>query len=351
MGKRIVVMAGGTGGHVFPALAVAQTLIAKGHKVSWIGTEKGLESRVVPNAGIDIDWLTVVGIRGTGIAAKIKAPWMLADACRQAYRILRKRKPDAVLGMGGFVAGPGGVMAKLLGIPLLIHEQNSIPGTTNRLLVRLADRVLQAFPNSFAAQSGAIVTGNPLRASLQRLAPKLPWRGERNLHILVIGGSQGAKALNEIVPPALAKLQNVEIRHQTGAAMADAVKDTYRRYDVVDADVTAFIDDMAAAYQWADIAICRSGAMTVSELAAAGLPAILVPFPYAIDDHQTANARYLASSGGALLMPQAQMSAERLVEVLEHVKQNIQAMGKAAQACARLDAAEQVAEYCIREAG
>lgn len=350
MGKRIVIMAGGTGGHVFPALAVARALISAGHCVTWIGTEKGLESRIVPNAGIELDGLSVSGVRGTGMMAKIKAPWMLLTACAQALRILRQRKPDAVLGMGGFVAGPGALMAKILGIPLMIHEQNSIPGTTNRLLARFANRVFQAFPNSFAAQIGAIVTGNPLRESFQQLTLKPVWHGERNVHILVVGGSQGAKALNETAPQALAELQGVEVRHQTGVAMADAVKEAYRLHGI-DAEVTAFIDDMAAAYQWADVAICRSGAMTVSELAAAGLPSILIPFPYAIDDHQTSNARYLADCGAALLIPQTQMNAQRLVAAVNEVKPILAKMSAAAKACARLDATELVAGYCIREAG
>jgi UDP-N-acetylglucosamine--N-acetylmuramyl-(pentapeptide) pyrophosphoryl-undecaprenol N-acetylglucosamine transferase len=354
VGKHIVIMAGGTGGHVFPALAVARELLAQGHSVSWMGTEKGLESRIVPNAGIDIDWLTVSGVRGMGVSAKVKAPWMLLDACLQALQILRKRKPDAVLGMGGFVSGPGALMAKLLGIPLLIHEQNSIPGTTNRWLCRIADRVLQGFPNCFAAKTGAIVTGNPLRESFRDarfcVSTKPAWQGERKLRILVVGGSQGAQALNEIVPQALAELPDVAIKHQTGAVMLDAVKNTYRTHGI-DADVTAFIDDMAAAYQWADLAICRAGAMTVSELAAAGLPGILIPFPYAIDDHQTANARYLVDCGAALLLPQAHMTVERLVEAVDEVKQKIAAMSAAARTRARLDATEEVAGYCIQEAG
>lgn len=350
MGKRIVIMAGGTGGHVFPALAVAQALLAKGHSVSWMGTEKGLESRVVPNAGIDIDWLTVSGIRGMGMLAKIKAPWMLLDACLQALKILRQRKPDAVLGMGGFVSGPGALMAKLLGIPLLIHEQNSIPGTTNRWLCKIADRVMQAFPDSFDAKIGAIVTGNPLRGDFQHLAPKSLWDGSRPLRILVVGGSQGAQALNETVPQALAELQGVAVKHQTGAAMLSAVQEAYRQRGI-DAEATAFIDDMAAAYQWADVAICRAGAMTVSELAAAGLPSILIPFPYAIDDHQTANARYLVNCGAALLLPQTQMTVQRLIEGVNEIKQKLPMLYAAAKAGARLEATEEVAAYCIQEAG
>lgn len=349
MGKRIVIMAGGTGGHVFPALAVAQELIAGGHDVSWVGTQKGLESRVVPNAGIDIDWLTVSGVRGMGMLAKVKAPWMLLDACRQALKVLRKRKPDAVLGMGGFVSGPGALMAKMLGIPLLIHEQNSIPGTTNRWLCRFADRVMQAFPDSFHAKTGAITTGNPLRSSFQKLASKTVWDGSRELRILVVGGSQGAQALNETVPQALAGMTNITVKHQTGAAMQSAVEQTYRQRGV-DVEVTAFIDDMAAAYQWADMAICRAGAMTISELAAAGLPAILIPFPFAIDDHQTANARYLVKCGAALLLPQTQMNAQSLLDAVNDIKQQLPAMSIAARACARLDATQQVAAFCLQEA-
>jgi UDP-N-acetylglucosamine--N-acetylmuramyl-(pentapeptide) pyrophosphoryl-undecaprenol N-acetylglucosamine transferase len=348
MGKRIVVMAGGTGGHVFPALAVAQLLLKKGWQVSWIGTQRGMESRVVPANGIDIDWVTVSGIRGKGMLAKIKAPWMLLDACFQALKILRRRQPSVVLGMGGFVAGPGGLMARMLGIPLVIHEQNRVPGTTNRLLAWFANVVLEAFPGSFDKNSGAICSGNPLREPIQMMQ-KQPRQLGSEMHILVLGGSQGAQILNEIVPQAVVSIPGVEVKHQTGKAMFDAVKTNYARLGIK-ATVLEFIEDMSAAYQWADMIICRAGAMTVSEAAAAGLPAILIPFPYAIDDHQTANARFLQDAGAGILLEQKNLSAATLTEQIKQMQGSLKTMAKAALSCARLDATKTVADVCIAEA-
>ncbi|MGR9013279.1 MAG: undecaprenyldiphospho-muramoylpentapeptide beta-N-acetylglucosaminyltransferase, partial [Gammaproteobacteria bacterium] len=329
----IVIMAGGTGGHVFPALAVAQELVEKNWRVIWLGTKKGLEGRVVPEQGIEIDWLSVAGVRGKGWLSKITAVLLLVKACSQALKILRQRKPDVVLGMGGFVAGPGGLMAKLLGIPLIIHEQNRVPGTTNRLLARMANQVLEAFPGSFDKKVNAKFTGNPLRkqfvipfnssfskaeansdvAKANGLTPLLEKGALGGIKILVVGGSQGAQALNEVVPEALAELKNAEVRHQTGGAMQQQVETRYKALGV-NAEVNAFIEDMVSAYQWADLVICRSGAMTVSEVAAAGVPAIFIPLPNAIDDHQTANARYLTDVGGGLLLMQKDLDAITLVE-------------------------------------
>ena len=347
MGKRIVVMAGGTGGHVFPALAVAQLLLKKGWEVSWVGTQRGMESRVVPENGIDIDWITVSGLRGKGLLAKLKAPWMLFDACFQALKILRRRQPDVVLGMGGFVAGPGGLMARMLGIPLVIHEQNRVPGTTNRLLARYANVVLEAFPGSFASKIGAICTGNPLREQMLTMDREFNQQ-EHALHILVIGGSQGAQILNEIVPHAMAVLPEVEVRHQSGKAMFDAVETSYAKLGEK-AKVNAFIDDMSAAYQWADMIICRAGAMTVSEVAAAGLPAILIPLPHAIDDHQTANARYLVDAGAGVLLDQKKLTVEVLAEQIKQMQTRLADMASAALSCAKLDATTTVADVCIAE--
>lgn len=349
MVKRIVIMSGGTGGHVFPALAVAQLLAAQGWQVSWLGTQKGLESRVVPEHGIAIDWLPVAGIRGKGGLEKILALGLLLKAFWQAGAVLRKRKPDVVLGMGGFVAGPGGVMAKLLRIPLVIHEQNRVPGTTNRLLARMANRVLEAFPGSFKAEVKAQCTGNPLRQQFLGKLDTKPDKTGGEVHILVVGGSQGAQVLNERVPEALAALAEVKIRHQTGTAMQAQVQEHYESLGVT-AKVTAFIEDMAEAYQWADLVVCRAGAMTVSEVAAAGVPAILVPLPNAIDDHQTANARFLSEAGAGMVIIQQDLTPQVLQDRINQLMTRLDAMAKAARACARLDATDLVAAVCAQEA-
>jgi len=356
MVARVMILAGGTGGHIFPALAVAEALRAQGCELCWMGTEAGMEARLVPPQGIPVEWLSVAGFRGKGWRAKLRAPFKLLLACWQAGRILRRFKPDVVLGMGGFVAGPGGIMAKVLGIPLVIHEQNRIPGTTNRLLVKYAKRVLEAFPGSFTTGAGAVCMGNPLRqAIVKAMAQEKPPRGEDGApRLLIVGGSLGAKALNEIVPEALA-LASVKfnVRHQTGEALRAETEAHYARLGV-EAEVVAFIQDMAEAYRWADLAICRAGAMTVSELAAAALPAILVPFPYAIDDHQTANGRYFSEAGAALLLPQSELTPQRLSEQLNALIQaheSLAAMSRNARSLARLDAAQAVAEVCLSEAG
>ncbi len=346
MSQRIVIMAGGTGGHVFPALAVAQELQLRGWQVSWLGTHKGLESRVVPANGIEIDWLAVEGIRGKGLSSKFSAVLKLIQACLQARRILKQRQPDVVLGMGGFVAGPGGLMAKLLGIPVVIHEQNRVPGTTNRLLVKLAAKtVLEAFPGSFPQSVAAVATGNPLRSALVRRAAEDKFFQPARLNVLVVGGSQGAKVLNENVPQALAGLPGVAIKHQTGSAMQSQVAEQYQMLHQ-DAEVVAFIDDMAEAYHWADLIICRAGAMTVSEVAVFGLPAIFVPLQNAIDDHQTANARYLSDAGAALLLPQQQLSPANLRKLILDVIPQMNLMSQAAKRLAKPLATRTVANIC-----
>ncbi len=350
MGSRILIMAGGTGGHVFPALAVASYLGEQGWQMSWLGTKNGLESRVVPAHKIDIDWLSVAGVRGKGLFSKIKAVLLLIKACGQAWRILRRRKPDVVLGMGGFVAGPGGLMAKLMGIPLVIHEQNRVPGTTNRLLAKWANRVLEAFPGSFDKKINALWSGNPLRKELIGIPEKIARQPGDAVRLLVIGGSQGARVLNQVVPDAVAALSGAKVRHQTGEIMRTQVEQRYQELGV-DAEVSAFIEDMAEAYRWADIAVCRAGAMTVSELAAAGIPAVLIPLPHAIDDHQNANARYLADVGAAMILPQKDLSPETLAERIKDVIERLAEMGKKTRACAKLDATEAVALCCQAEAG
>lgn len=350
MTKRIVIMAGGTGGHIFPALAVAQFLQTQGWQVSWLGTKAGLESRVIPEAGIEIDWLSVSGLRGKGIFSKVSAIFKLAKSCAEARQILKQRKPDVVLGMGGFVAAPGGLMAKMLKIPLIIHEQNRVVGTTNRLLAKIATKVLQGFPNSFAPKFNAICTGNPLRKSFVDAIKKQTNSNNEVLKILIVGGSQGAKALNENVPNAIVLLKKVvQVRHQTGAAMQNEVAEIYKKLNL-NAEVSAFIDDMAAAYSWADLIICRAGAMTVSEVAAMGIPAIFIPLPSAIDDHQTANAKYLTEAGAAILLKQRDLTAENLAQQIETLCENLTQRQEIAKSLAYLNATETVANFCISEA-
>ena len=351
MGRRIIIMAGGTGGHVFPALAVAQYLVTKDWEVSWIGTKQGMESRVVPAQGIEIDWLSVQGIRGKGLVAKIKSVKQLLKSFWQVFKIFRQRKPDVVLGMGGYVAGPGGLVTSFLRIPLVIHEQNRVPGTTNRLLVNKANRVLEAFPESFSANAKAIYTGNPLRQEFMNFPVKEYWtkESERNFRILVIGGSQGAKVLNDVIPDTVEKLKNVEIKHQTGKASFEGVSKKYAELPI-EANAVEFIEDIASAYQWADMVICRAGAMTVSEIAAAGIPAIFIPLPHAIDDHQTANAKYLVDAEAGILLTQSELNKKSLLKAIREIKKSIDKMSKAARKKAKIDATEVVADICIKEA-
>lgn len=354
MPVKIMILAGGTGGHVYPALAVARELVDDGHDVVWMGTRKGLEARVVPEAGLPVRWLSVAGIRGKGWRSKLAAPFMLMRACWQAGRILWQVRPDVVLGMGGFVSGPGGLMAWLLGIPLILHEQNRAPGTTNRLLARRATRVLQAFPGSFPPRIGARCVGNPLRREIATIkADRTEKPMTETLNVMVVGGSLGAKALNETVPAALAKVgRPLAIRHQTGPVMRDETAARYAEAGV-DADVVAYNEAMGETYGWADLVICRSGAMTVSELAAAGLPAILVPYPHAIDDHQTMNARFLVDAGAALLMPQTEMTVQHLAGILEDLTgapERLTLMGRKGRKLARPEAAKTVARICLEHA-
>jgi UDP-N-acetylglucosamine--N-acetylmuramyl-(pentapeptide) pyrophosphoryl-undecaprenol N-acetylglucosamine transferase len=316
----VLVMAGGTGGHVFPALAVAEALRARGIEIVWMGTRLGLESRVVPEAGFPLECITIGGLRGKTLTTRLAAPVNIALAVFQALRIMLRIRPAVVLGMGGYATGPGGVAAWLTRRPLVIHEQNAVAGTTNRLLARLSRRVLAAFPDAFPGGIDAEVVGNPVRAGIGAL----PTPGERfaeregPVHLLVLGGSQGALALNEAVPEALARLPEAlrpTVRHQAGHNTLEIAQRAYARVGV-EAEIGEFFDDMAEAYGWADLAICRSGALTVSELAAAGLAAVLVPFPAAVDDHQTLNGGYLVAAGAAVLVPEKQLKPDRLARVL-----------------------------------
>lgn len=316
----ILVMAGGTGGHVYPALAVANALRERSRAVVWLGTQRGIEARVVPAAGIPIEWVTVQGLRGKGRLALLVAPFRLLRALWQSLSIVRRHRPAAVLGMGGFVSGPGGLAAWLLRRPLVIHEQNAVAGATNRLLARLARVVLQAFPGAFSAARRAVTVGNPVRPDIAAIAPPAErLRGRTGSpRVLVIGGSQGARALNLAVPAAVATLpaaMRPQIRHQTGSRTAADAAAAYRAAGV-DAELHEFIDDMATAYAWADLVVCRSGALTVAEVAAAGLPAVFVPFPAAVDDHQTANAQGLCDAGAAVIVQERDLDAATLGRLL-----------------------------------
>ena len=356
--RPVLIMAGGTGGHVFPALAVAAELSARGIAVSWLGTQRGLEARVVPAAGYPLEIMRVSGIRGKGVMTMISAPFMLMVALFQALTIQLRLRPCAVLGMGGFAAGPGGVIAWLLRRPLLIHEQNSVAGMTNKWLAPLARTVMEAFPGSLPARRHAVHTGNPVRAEITRLPAPSARYAERSgaLRVLVIGGSLGARALNEVMPAAVRQLpaaQQLQLHHQTGSADLASVQTAYAALEL-DVRVDAFIDDMAAAYSWADVVICRSGALTVAELAVVGVASILVPFPHATDDHQTGNARFLADAGAAILMPQEVMSAEKLAGLLgdfSRQRNMLLEMACRAHELAMPDAARRVAEHCLRAAG
>lgn len=353
MGASIAVMAGGTGGHVFPALAVADLLREQGMGVFWIGTRKGMESRLVPEHGFDMEWIRIEGLRGKGIGQLLGAPIKLAGALWQARGILGRRRPAVVLGMGGFASGPGGLAARLLGVPLVIHEQNRVPGMTNLWLSRIATRVYEAFPGSFPTGRGAVATGNPVRRAISDLPePAIRFAGREGPgRLLVLGGSLGAKVLNETVPPALAGLPESarpQVRHQAGELTLEIARESYRRAGVR-AEVEPFIRDMAEAYAWADLVVCRAGALTVSELAAAGVASVLVPYPHAVDDHQAGNARFLADAGAARMQIQRDLTVEGLSELLGGLlcdRQGLLDMAEVARSLARPDAAERIAAAC-----
>ena len=344
-----VIMAGGTGGHVFPALAVAQCLRDAGLRVLWIGNRKGMEAQLVPAHGYEMAWISFSGLRGKGLITKLMLPLNLLVAFSQALAILVRVKPQVVLGFGGYITFPGGMMAVLLGRPLLLHEQNAVAGLANRTLARVANRVLCAFPDAIA---GAAWSGNPVREEIAGLsAPELRYAGRSGpLRLLVVGGSLGARALNDVIPEALALLPTQvrpRVLHQAGAQQLDALKANYARAGVK-ADVLGFIDDMAGALADADLLVCRAGAMTVAEVACAGVAAIFVPYPFAVDDHQTANAQFLAASGAALLLQQRDMRAEGLAAMIaELTRERCLGIATKARALAKPDAAAVVARACI----
>ena len=355
--RPIMIMSGGTGGHVYPALAVADELRSRGVPVVWLGTRKGIEARLVTQAGFDMEWLSVSGLRGKGLLSLLLAPATLLLAGIQAFLIVVRRNPCVVLGMGGFVAGPGGLMAWLLRKPLLVHEQNAIPGLTNKILAKFATVVLEAFPNSFPANfRGAVHVGNPVRRSIATLAPPAQRMNEHDgaLRLLIFGGSLGAAILNDVVPQALAGLPKDKrplVWHQTGTKHIEQATTKYAQLQIP-ARIDAYIDDMAEAYAWADLVLCRAGAMSVAELAAAGVASILVPYPLAVDDHQTANARYLVDAGAAVLLPQSMLGVEKLQGLLSdmtHAK--VLDMANHARRLGMPESTRIVVEQCLSAGG
>ena len=354
----ILVMAGGTGGHVYPALAVARELEAHDQNIVWLGTHRGLEARVVPEAGIDMEWISVKGLRRKGFIALLVAPFQLVWALMQAIAVIWRRRPAAVLGMGGFASGPGGLAAWLTRRPLVIHEQNAAAGLTNRLLARLARVVLQAFPGSFNSKVVAETVGNPVRKDIAAVARPSIRYGERQgpLRLLVVGGSQGSLALNLTVPEALANLPAHErpiVRHQCGELTYEQARDAYAQHDV-DVDLVQYIEDMAEAYAWADLVVCRSGALTVAELCAVGLPALFVPYPGAVDDHQTANARPMADAGAAVIIDESMLSSAVLAKQLRDwlaSRDELQKRAETARSLAKPSALTRITELCLQQAG
>lgn len=352
LSRTIMIMAGGTGGHVFPGLAVARALQASGWRVVWLGTHNGMEATLVPQHGLAIELINFSGLRGKKLINYVLLPWRLMKACWQSFRILRRQSPQVVLGMGGYPALPGGIMAVLAGKPLLIHEQNRIAGLTNKILAKIANRILLAFPGTIENQTNkTLITGNPVRTEIAQLPPPEARYAQRSgkLNILVVGGSLGAQALNMVLPQALSIIpenQRPLVTHQSGKTHLAALQQAYAEHGVT-GNLVAFIEDMAAHYQMCDLVICRAGALTISELAAAGVASILVPYPYAVDDHQTANARFLSEHHAAVLWPQSELTANSLAHwLMTCTRAQLQAMAVNARALAIPGAAQKVAEVC-----
>jgi UDP-N-acetylglucosamine--N-acetylmuramyl-(pentapeptide) pyrophosphoryl-undecaprenol N-acetylglucosamine transferase len=355
--RTLMVMAGGTGGHVFPGLAVAHRMQEWGWRVVWLGNPAGMEATLVPKHGIEMEYVRFGGVRGKGLKTKLMLPVNLLRACTQSLAALRRVKPDVVLGMGGYITFPAGVMSAISGRPLVLHEQNSIAGLANKVLAKLAKRVLVAFPGALPHGEW---TGNPIRAALEHVVQPKDRYAQRSgpLRVLVVGGSLGAAALNEVVPRALSMMVPGErpyVMHQAGAKHIDALRQNYLDAGIEPgeaAQLVPFIDDMASAYENADLVICRSGAMTVAEVAAVGVAALFVPFPYAVDDHQTTNAAFLAQAGAARVVQQRELSAETLADWLkQQTRQSLAEMAERARALAKPDAADQVARICAAVAG
>lgn len=351
LARPILIVAGGTGGHIYPAIAVAEKLRELGITTVWLGSNNGMETRIVPSTGIRLVTIAVSGLRGTGIMRWVFSPFVLAFALAQALGAVIRIRPGVVLGMGGFASGPGGIAAWLCRAPLVVHEQNAIPGFTNGILSRIATSVFQAFPNAFPASRGALTVGNPVRKSIHAIAPP----GDRDftqepVRILVVGGSRGARIFNEALPDVFERLNEpaIEIWHQCGDGNAALTEAAYGQQEI-NARVDEFIDDMAAAYAWASIVVCRSGALTVSEIANVGVGAILVPYPYAVDDHQTHNAKFLVDAGAAFLVAEGPDFASELSTRLQELCRDptqFERLANNARLVAMPDAATLVAERC-----
>ena len=353
MNRTILIMAGGTGGHIYPGLAVADALRAQGWNIVWLGAPESMEAELVPKHGYTVAWVNFSGVRGKGVMRLLTLPFTLLRALGQSADAIFRHRPDVVLGMGGYITMPGGLMAAILRRPLVIHEQNSIAGMSNKVLAKLATRVLSGFPDVLKSTQWC---GNPVRADIAAVAkPQVRFANRSGkLNVLVVGGSLGAQALNEALPKALALMSEVErpkVLHQTGKKNFDNVQKLYDKAGV-SADIRAFLDDMANQYAHADVVICRAGALTIAELAAAGVASVLVPFPYAVDDHQTYNARFLSEQGAAVLLPQTELNAEKLAQLLrEMTREKLLAMAQAARNLAKPDATQQVAQVCVVLAG
>ncbi len=353
----ILVMAGGTGGHIFPGVAVADALVKQGWKVHWLGTAERMEAEIVPKNGYPISFINIAGIRNKGWQTWLKTPFKIMQSLWQSIQVLKEVKPDVVLGMGGYASAPGGVAARLLGIPLVLHEQNAVAGMSNRFLSHIATKTLSAFPGAFSDRVTPDVVGNPLRSDIIAIENVVPEQPSTSKKVLVVGGSLGAKILNDVVPQAMKQihLQSIDVWHQTGGGNEQAVLSSYQDFGLPEdkVKVTEFIDDMAIAYQWADVVVCRSGALTVSELAMAAKPAIFVPLPHAVDDHQTKNAMYLVECGAAKLIAQKEFNGTTLGQMLNSLfisDKVVQQMSKAAHNAAHADATNHVAQACIEAA-
>ncbi|PCI60905.1 MAG: undecaprenyldiphospho-muramoylpentapeptide beta-N-acetylglucosaminyltransferase [Gammaproteobacteria bacterium] len=345
----LLVMAGGTGGHIFPGLAVAEQLAQQGWNIHWLGTAKRMEAQLVPQHGYEISFINIAGIRNKNWQTWLKTPFKIMQSVLQSMQVIRKVNPDVVLGMGGYASAPGGFAAWLLGKPLVLHEQNAVAGLSNRFLARLATKVLSAFPHAFKSSIKHEVIGNPLRNDIINNDNKISENPASSKKVLIVGGSLGAKILNETVPKAInqIKVQNISVWHQTGAGNQQSVLQSYQDYGLSSENikVTEFIKNMAQAYQWADVVVCRAGALTVSELAMVAKPAIFVPLPHAVDDHQTKNAMYLVKQGAAKLIPQTDFSSTSLAQMLNSLFISdtvLQKMSKAAHNAAHADATLQV---------
>lgn len=347
MSKTIMIMAGGTGGHIFPALAVAHALRDAGWRVVWLGNPEGMEAKLVPQHGFEMVNLRFAALRGKGLVRKLLLPLNLLKGFWQALKAIRQIKPNVVLGMGGYISFPGGMMAALTGVPLVLHEQNSVAGLANKVLAGVADRIVTGFPDVF--RKGRWV-GNPVRPEIAKIAPPAERLAERSgaLHVLVVGGSLGAQVLNEMVPQGMALLgesDQPQIVHQAGEKHIEALKANYAAVGV-QAHCVSFIEDMAGAYEWADLVICRAGALTIAELAAAGVASILVPFPHAVDDHQTGNAKFLVHAGGAFLLPQSELTPEAIALIRNYSRGQLLEMSEKARSLAKPNATEEVATIC-----